>query len=170
MNVLLIILLVICVITDIRERKIYNVVLLPFLVTSWLIHTIVAGLPGLSETLLGTATGFGILLIPYLLGGMGAGDVKLLAVIGALKGTWFVLFAALNMAIAGGVMALIIIVCRKGIRKRIFHVASFFHSLRHGIGLPLISNPELLKTTYPYGIAIAIGAIIQVIRPGGFLL
>lgn len=169
-NVLLILLLFICVITDIRKRKIYNVVLFPFLLVSLVIHVTTTGLTGLAAALLGTAVGFGILLIPYLLGGMGAGDVKLLAVIGALKGMSFVLLAALNMALAGGIMALFIILFRKGLKKRLFHVASFIHGMRHGIMLPILADRESLKTTYPYGIAIAAGALFQVFRTGGFLL
>jgi prepilin peptidase CpaA len=169
-TILLLILLIICVITDVQKRKIYNSVLLPFLLTGWIIHTATAGLLGLSGTLLGTAVGLGILLIPYFLGGMGAGDVKLLAVIGALKGMSFVLLAALNMAFAGGIMALFIIIFQKGLKKRLFHVLSFLHGLRYGIRLPLIDDNGALKTTYPYGIAIAAGAIYQVFRSGGFPL
>jgi prepilin peptidase CpaA len=167
-NLLLIILLFICVITDIRKRKIYNSVLFPFLIAGLFIHTVTAGLTGLSGALLGLTVGFGILLIPYFLGGMGAGDVKLLAVIGALKGMSFVLFAALNMALAGGIMALLIIIFQKGTKKRVFHVLSFLHGLRHGTRLPLMADNGALKTTYPYGIAIAAGAIYQMFRSGGF--
>ncbi|HJV31580.1 MAG TPA: A24 family peptidase [Bacillales bacterium] len=167
-NVLLIILLIICVFTDLQKRKIYNSVLFPFLLTSFVLHTVMDGLSGLSGALIGTAVGFGILLIPYLLGGMGAGDVKLLAVIGALKGMTFVLWAALNMALAGGIMALLIILFQKGMKKRLFHALTFLHGLRHGIRLPLMAENGALKTTYPYGIAIAAGAIYQIARSGGF--
>jgi prepilin peptidase CpaA len=166
-NSLLIILLIICVITDVQKRKIYNSVLLPFLLAGLVIHTLLDGISGFSFALAGTGVGFGVLLIPYLLGGMGAGDVKLLAVIGALKGMSFVLMAALYMALAGGVMALVIILFQKGMKKRLFHIASFLHGMRHGIKVPLMSDSEVLKTTYPYGIAIAAGAIYQIFRSGG---
>jgi prepilin peptidase CpaA len=167
-NVLLIILLIICVITDIRKRKIYNSILLPFFIAGLVIHTATTGLSGLYGALLGVGVGFGILLLPYFLGGMGAGDVKLLAVIGALKGMYFVLLASLNMALVGGIMALFVILFQKGTKRRLFHIVSFFHGLRHGIRLPLMADRDALKTTYPYGIAIAAGAIYQVLRSGGF--
>jgi prepilin peptidase CpaA len=61
---------------------------------------------GLRSSMLGWLLGAAILLLPYLLGGIGAGDVKLLAAIGALKGPEFVLWAAVYTAFAGGVLAL----------------------------------------------------------------
>lgn len=157
------ILLIICVITDLKERKIYNKVLFPFLFIAWIFHSITAGWSGLTGALLGTAVGLGILLIPYLLGGMGAGDVKLLAVIGGLKGISFVLMASIYMALAGGFMAILFILYRKGFLKRLLYL---MHGLRHGMRLSLLEENESVKTTLPYGVAIAAGAIFQVYFPG----
>jgi prepilin peptidase CpaA len=61
--------------------------------------------PGAGYALAGTAVGFGVFLIFYLLGGMGGGDVKLMAGFGALLGTYGVLWAALLTAFAGGLIA-----------------------------------------------------------------
>lgn len=164
-------LLIICVITDLKERKIYNKVLLPFLVASWLIHVATGGIAGLGFTMAGTVTGFAILLIPYFMGGMGAGDVKLLAVIGALQGTLFVLTAAVYMALAGGILALIVLIFRKGAWDRLKQIGMFFGGLRSGMKMPLAMDKEGLQTTYPYGVAIAIGSIAAVIfQSGGGLL
>lgn len=167
-TLLLITLLAICVVTDIRKRKIYNAVLMPFLIAGFVMNMVTSGFPGLTGSILGGAAGFGILLIPYLLGGMGAGDVKLLAVIGAIKGLMFVLLAAVYMALAGGFIALLVILFKKGIRGRFYQLICFFHGLHNGIRLPVVPDKEGLKTTYPYGIAIAAGAIFQVLRAGGF--
>ncbi|WML57198.1 prepilin peptidase [Neobacillus sp. PS2-9] len=160
---LLIILLIICVITDLKESKIYNAVLFPFLIIAWVFHIITGGWHGLTEALLGTAVGLGILLIPYLLGGMGAGDVKLLAVIGGIKGISFVLMASIYMALAGGIMAILFLFYRKGLLKRVIYL---LHGLRHGIRLPLLEDSNSMKTTLPYGVAIAAGAIYQAYFPG----
>ncbi|WP_413302158.1 prepilin peptidase [Bacillus sp. 1P10SD] len=160
---LLIILLIICVITDLKERKIYNKVLFPFLIIAWIVHAITGGWHGLAEALLGTVVGLWILLIPYLLGGMGAGDVKLLAVIGGLKGISFVLMASIYMALAGGIMAILFIFYRKGFLKKILYL---MHGLRHGMRLSLLEENDSVKTTLPYGVAIAAGAIFQAYFPG----
>ena len=82
-------------------------------------HTVVAGLlAGLAIQILrrgwvrgplgwlaGTAAGFAIFLIFYLLGGMGGGDIKLMAAMGACLGTPQILTAALWTAIVGAVLA-----------------------------------------------------------------
>ncbi|WP_423407868.1 prepilin peptidase [Heyndrickxia sp. MSNUG] len=168
---LLMILLVICVITDVKERKIYNKVLLPFLLLALIIHLATGGFSGLGFTVAGTIVGFAVLLIPYFMGGMGAGDVKLLAVIGALKGTVFVLTAAVYMALAGGILALIVLFFRKGAWGRIRHIGMFFGGLRSGMRIPLLVDKEGLTATYPYGVAIAIGTIAAVaFQSGGGLL
>ena len=164
---LLMALIVICVITDLRERKIYNKVLLPFLLAGLVLNSVTEGISGLGFTLFGTAVGFSILLIPYLLGGMGAGDVKLLAVIGGLKGAVFVLTAAVYMALAGGILALIILFFRKGALNRLKQIGMFLGGLRSGMKVPLGLDKESLNTTYPYGVAIAIGAVAAIVFPNG---
>jgi prepilin peptidase CpaA len=167
-NLLLILLLSICVFTDLRERKIYNAVLLPFFCIGMIINILSSGLSGLEQSFLGMIVGLGILFVPYLLGGMGAGDVKLLAVIGAVKGMMFVLMAAFYMALAGGILALLVILFHKGIKTRLYQIVYFFHGLRHGLRFPILTDQESLKKTYPYGVAIAAGAVWQVFRSGGF--
>lgn len=164
---LLIALIVICVITDLRERKIYNKVLFPFLLAGLVLHSVFDGIQGIGFSLAGTAVGFSILLIPYLLGGMGAGDVKLLAVVGGLKGVVFVLTAAVYMAFAGGIMALIILFFRKGALNRLRQIGMFLGGLRSGMKVPLGLDKEALNTTYPYGVAIAIGALAAIVFPSG---
>jgi len=66
-----------------------------------------SGWPGVLTALAGTVVGFAVFLIFYLLGGMGGGDVKLMAGFGALLGTGRLLEAALWTAGIGGIMALV---------------------------------------------------------------
>lgn len=164
---LLIALIVICVVTDLRERKIYNKVLFPFFLAGLVLNLTADGIPGLGFALAGTAVGFSILLIPYLLGGMGAGDVKLLAVVGGLKGAVFVLTAAVYMALAGGIMALIILFFRRGAISRLKQIGMILGGLRSGLKVPLALDKEAMNTTYPYGVAIAIGALAAILFPAG---
>ena len=71
------------------------------------------GFEGLKLSFLGFLAGLGILIIPYLFGGMGAGDVKLLAFVGAAKGVTFVVNSAIYMAFVGGVISLVILILNK---------------------------------------------------------
>lgn len=161
-NILLIILLIICVITDLKERKIYNKVLLPSFLIAITYHFYSGGWNGLTDSLLGAIVGLSILLIPYLMGGMGAGDVKLLAVIGAINGVGFVLMTALYMALAGGIIGIFILLFYKGFSNRIKGLIYFISCRLQGLKVPFSLEKEALSTTYPYGVAIAAGAIFEV--------
>jgi prepilin peptidase CpaA len=68
-----------------------------------------SGWPGVLTALAGTVVGFAVFLIFYLLGGMGGGDVKLMAGFGALLGAGRLLEAALWTAGVGGIMAVCIL-------------------------------------------------------------
>ena len=97
-KVLLVTLAVITLWTDGRQHKIYNKVLLPYFLVAFLIQPIIS--------LEGATLGFLFLLLPYLYGGIGAGDVKLLAVYGAFLGPHLIVTTFFYGAILGGLVAL----------------------------------------------------------------
>ncbi|MFC4737259.1 prepilin peptidase [Bacillus daqingensis] len=145
----LITMIVICVITDWRKRKIYNAVLAPALGAAFILHGAEAGAAGVGYSFLGLLAGMGLLLIPYLMKGIGAGDVKMLGVIGALMGPGFVFSAFLYTALIGGVIAAAVILIR-------------YRRVRRGQDI----------TAYraiPYGIPIALGAACALVIGGGVL-
>jgi prepilin peptidase CpaA len=162
LNGVLLTVLVISVVTDIKERKIYNKVLFPALLAAFAIQTVEGGLYGTLTAVSGLAVGMAILLIPYLMGGMGAGDVKLLGLVGACKGVGFVLAASVYMALAGVVLSLIVLLCRKGALHRLKWTAIVFCSFHFGIRLPLFADRKAAwSSTAPYGVAISAGAAIN---------
>jgi len=159
----------IAVFTDWREHKIYNKLLVPSFFTALLFHTFQGGISGLTSSLLGAALGFVLLLLPYLMGGMGAGDVKLLAVIGAFGGALLVLTSFLYGAIIGGLISAFLLARRKALGNTLKHFLLF---------LPIIQKSDLSKDMndasqekFPYGIAIALGTLIALFLPlgGGWL-
>jgi prepilin peptidase CpaA len=150
--------LVISVITDLRNRKIYNIVVFPGIVVAFVFQICFAGTSGALEALTGFAVGLGLLLIPYLLGGMGAGDVKLLAMIGAFKGTVFVLVAAAYMAVIGAVLAVLFLVCAKDSINRLKLLAFLIYGLKNGVIVPIDYRGTFPSEATPYGVAIAGGA------------
>ncbi|MGP4079834.1 A24 family peptidase [Pseudalkalibacillus sp. R45] len=167
-DIVLLIILIICVITDIRKRLIYNKVIFPALILSFILHLIVNGWSGLVTSLLGFLLGFGILLIPYFMGGMGPGDVKLLALIGALKGPAFVLNTSIYMALLGGLLALGIIIFSGGAFKRLKYYFHWLYAKKNGLKVPLALTKDSMKATYPYGVAIAGGAILSFVGKAWF--
>lgn len=93
------------VVEDLSRRQISNWTSGGALLSGLILHLALKGWPGLWHSLLGAAIGFGVFLIFYLLGGMGGGDVKLMAGFGALLGDKRIMPAALMAAIMGGLMA-----------------------------------------------------------------
>ncbi|MDF2947792.1 MAG: prepilin peptidase [Bacillales bacterium] len=160
LDILLFTVLIICIITDIKVRKIYNKVILPSLLISITIHLFNSGLLGLIDSLKGVLVGLGVLILPYFLGGMGAGDVKLLALIGAIKGSGFVLVTSIYMALFGGLMAIAFLLFQKGVFQKLKIIIYSICGVRFGIKIPLAISKER-KATLPYGVAIAAGAFMS---------
>jgi len=70
-------------VSDLRTRRLPNWLTVPAFAAGLLAHTVVNGFAGLGFALLGFATGFGLLLVLWLIGGGGGGDVKLMGALGA---------------------------------------------------------------------------------------
>src|ERR1700722_6624762 len=75
--------LVVAAVIDGWMLKVPNWITIPMIIAGWAFNIYTGGWAGLAWSLLGTAVGLGLLLPLYAIGGMGAGDVKLLAGIGA---------------------------------------------------------------------------------------
>ncbi len=162
LDYLLIIMVGVCLYTDIKEQKIYNKVLLPALVIGLAGNMLLYGLPGLKNSFLGLLAGMGLLLLPFLLGGMGAGDVKLLGVIGVIQGPAFVFQAFLLTAVVGGFIALILLARRKLMGETLRRLGTAFVSLflmiPRGAVFEGLQSPQAIA--FPYGIAISIGTML----------
>src|SRR5271165_2501823 len=95
------------VVEDVARRRISNWIPCAAFAGGIGLQTWLHGWYGLGSALIGTLAGFGVFLLFYLLGGMGGGDIKLMAGFGALLGGWKVLEAALWTAGCGGVFAVL---------------------------------------------------------------
>lgn len=163
MDGILLITVALCLITDIREQKIYNKVLLPALVTGLAANVILHGLPGLLSSIQGLLLGMGLLILPFFAGGIGAGDVKLMGVVGVLKGPAFVFQAFLLTAIAGGVIALILLAKNRVMGETLRRMGTAFLSLLlmvpRGAVLEGLHQSRVM-VAFPYGIAISVGTLL----------
>ncbi|MRG85808.1 A24 family peptidase [Salinibacillus xinjiangensis] len=154
-QIILTIVLVISLITDIKDRKILNIVTLPTIFFAFIYHFIMSGFDGLLFSASGFFVGLGLLLIPFMLGGMGAGDVKLMAAIGALQGMQFVFYAFIYTALIGGIIAVVLLLKRKELFQS-FQRILFATKLKTLEGL----QKDDLHHAFPYGIAIVFGTFI----------
>ena len=160
---------------DLTRKKIPNFLTFPIMLWGLLAHTITGGAEGFLFSVYGLLLGLAIFFIPFMLGGMGGGDVKLLGAIGAIKGLQFVFYAAVFTAFCGGILAVIYLIYNRQLLRILKKILAF-------VAVPLLTllyfrfrNPYLNqlslllssaethseeKVYLPYGVAIAAGTII----------
>jgi len=109
----LFILLACAVATDISSRRIPNLLLVPALSIALILHTMSNGVDGLMTAAAGLTLGLAMLSPLYATGGMAAGDVKLLGVVGSFLGPWGAVVAGLATMMAGGAFGLAVIVWQR---------------------------------------------------------
>jgi prepilin peptidase CpaA len=90
----------VCLVMDVRSRRIPNWLTVPALGLGLLAHTAAGGWQGLQFSILGFATGFAILFVLWLFGGGGGGDVKMMSALGAWLGVTLTVEAFLASAVA----------------------------------------------------------------------
>ncbi|MBI2823561.1 MAG: prepilin peptidase [Planctomycetia bacterium] len=166
-------LLVVAAVIDGWKLKVPNALTFPMILAGWAYSGIAFGWEGALYSLLGTAVGLALLLPAYAIGGMGSGDVKLLAGVGAWVWATNTFYAFCATAVVGGVIAVLMVLVRRGWGK---HQAQFwliFHEIF------TVRDPNRLATIaaerkptmmlLPYGIPIAIGTILYFVWEGMLL-
>ena len=143
------------VVTDLRARRISNRTTYPAMLAGLAANTAFGGWEGLSASGMGLLVGLGIMLIPFVMGAMGAGDVKLMAAIGALKGPHFVLTVAVYAALAGGLLAIFYL-----LRER--RVGATLRYLSIG-WVSALGSKGAKAGSIPYAPAIAAGAFLALL-------
>ena len=121
-------------------------------------HFWLDGFAGLGMAALGLTVGFSLLIIPYAMGGMGAGDVKCLAALGALLGPAAIFQVFLYMGLAGGVLAILHYLLESNLREEIV-------AWGKRIGMSIcVRDPRMMaparsgaKLRFPYAAAIIFG-------------
>jgi prepilin peptidase CpaA len=145
---------------DVRTRRIPNWLSGAGLGLGLLLHLSLGGLRSMAGAALAALIAGSIFLVFYLAGGMGAGDVKLMAGVCCLAGAGCVASLLVGTAVLGGVFALVVAVLRRRLKPTLANVGRLL--LYHGAaGLrphPELNflNPQTLRL--PYGLAIAAGA------------
>ena len=153
--------LMLAAINDLRVNKIPNLLTYPAMVTALAYHGLSSGLEGFLFSIEGLGVGLAILILPFLMGGMGAADAKLMGAVGAMLGPQGVFIAFLFTALFGGMYGLALLLARpeyiKGWIKRWGTMLSTFLFIRQFIYVPPARNKAKLKLCY--GFAIAVGTM-----------
>jgi prepilin peptidase CpaA len=152
--------------TDLKSRRIPNVLTFGASVGALAFHAITMGWAGLGESAAGWLVGLALFLPFFVLRGIGGGDVKLVAALGAWVGPGQALWLGLWSAIAGGPLALLVALSRGYTRQAIRNVWSLLtfwrvQGLRPHPGLTLDApgSPRL-----PYALPITVGLIVTLWR------
>ena len=168
-------LLIAAVVTDLRSRRVPNRLVLSGIGLAVATHVVAfgTGAPALAgpawwSPLAGLATGFALLMPLHLLRATGAGDVKLMAMVGAFIGASATVSATLYTLLAGGALSLLFMLGRGVAAQTIANVRFMLTDLAHraqsGGGIRLAP----LQTTaarLPYAVAIALGTGAALLWP-----
>lgn len=168
-------LLAIAVASDLRARRVPNWVVASGLVLAALMHAlalVIDATPLAGNSLFAPVGGLivgGALLLPlYLLRACGAGDVKLLAMVGTFVGPSLALNAALYTLVAGGVLSLALMLTR-GVAAQTWRNLRLLltpsHSRAFAVTGPRANPLQATALRLPYAVAIAFGAIAALARP-----
>lgn len=150
-------------VTDLRFQKIPNAItftgclagiFLTASISESVMQSIVLySLPGIALALL-------LFLPVHALARFGAGDVKLLAMVGAFIGPFGVLWASAFTLIAGGVLAVVWVLVALGPREFVYKAIGLFSLLQvNGSGSLKSSTGSVMKEDMPYAAAIGVGSV-----------
>lgn len=165
-NVLKLVLLSIVLVAgtyDFRFRKIPNWLNLSGIVLGFGVNTLLFAGHGLEAAGLGLLCALAVYIPLYLIRGMGAGDVKLMAAVGAIAGPQNWLWIFLATAISGGVVSLVVIAVKKRWSRTIVNLGVILPELLH-MRLPSSNEPRLDvrhpdALRLPHAVSIAVGSV-----------
>ena len=160
---ILLIALAACV-TDLRSRRIPNVLTFGAAIAGIAFHAIAPGGEGLGVALLGWAIGIAVFFVPFALGGLGGGDVKLLGALGAWFGPAGTVWLALYTGVAGGLMAIVVSIASGYGRQALSNIYLLLAHWRvSGLrALPEISLATSKGPKLAYALPIFAGTVVAV--------
>jgi prepilin peptidase CpaA len=157
-TVLLMGLLGVAVVSDLLRHRIPNMLVLLGLALGLVGQMYSGGVSGLGDSLLSILICFGLFLPMYALGGMAAGDVKLMAMVGSFLPFHYALWAAMFSLIAGGVCGFLIVL----VRGQLFQTLGRYWLILRAQVYFAPTSDEVAGKPFPYTIAILIGTLNSV--------
>lgn len=153
----LVLILLVTAVIDIYHRRIPNRITYSSMILFLCTYTLIGGWNGLFFSMGGLVFGFTVFIIPYSLGGMGAGDVKLMAAVGAALGFGQTFVVLLFTGACGCLLALAQVIHRRTFRqtmKKIFLMVLLL--VAHNDGSLLKNDKTTMNQDgIPFGLAIA---------------
>jgi prepilin peptidase CpaA len=162
-DIFLVLLLGLAAAFDLKERRIPNWLVLIAALGGLLLH-FTSGVSQFLNSLSGLGLGIGMLFIPFALGWLGAGDVKLVGALGAVLGAQWIPRVLFYSILAGGLLALLSL-ATKGIQWSLLKdtwldVRLFVVSRGTAVPISITEREAKGVHTIPYGVAIGIGTLL----------
>ena len=163
----------IAAVTDVWKFRVHNLLTLPLLLTGLIYNTVVGGMSeigwagGLLNSVFGVLCGSGVLLLLYLMGGMGAGDVKLMAGVGAWLALPLTLYVFIASVLVAAVYAVVLVVANGRIRETWLNFQIIWHRVC-AIGRHLgaddrveqeVNRGDRRRRVVPFAAMIAVGLV-----------
>jgi len=162
-SLLLFVVVLICLYTDLTARKIYNPVVVAGMLGAVVLNIIRLGFfEGVLFASAGLLAGLALLIVPFICGVLGAGDVKMLGMIGAFTGPELAVQVLLASALAGGSYALVVLLIGKRPLWRLKKTLTglfFFAVTRSPLYLKTLEDKKSTADAIPYGAALAAGVL-----------
>ena len=157
--------LIVAAVNDLRFQKIPNLLTYPTMAIAFAYHGVTNGLDGLVFTAEGLGLGIAVFILPYLFGGVGAGDAKLMGAVGAITGPRGVIVAFLCAAIVGGVYAVTLLSVNRQYLKGFVarHATTLKTFVFTGQFIPIPATEDEDKPKLCYGVAIALGTLFSIL-------
>ncbi|HLH29824.1 MAG TPA: A24 family peptidase [Terriglobia bacterium] len=152
--------------SDIRTRHIPNWIPVSGAVLGLVLHTWQGGVLGAFDCIVGAAVGLGIFLPFYILGGMGAGDVKLFSAVGALAGPQALVLVFVLTGLLGGIAALIVAIYNGRLRETLQQTSELMVDvgrMRWSEAREATTAAGARALRLPYGAVIAGGTLLSLL-------
>jgi prepilin peptidase CpaA len=153
---------------DWNTRRIPNVLTFPLALLALVLNGILGGGAGLAGSAAGLVFGLAFFLFLMTLGAMGAGDVKLMAALGALLGVVHIFWIGLFTGAMGGVLVVFYSLGQRSLPRLLHRTATLFQTMVLTGRLPKADELSAKREDYmPYALAIALGVVAQYLYRGG---
>jgi prepilin peptidase CpaA len=161
LQLMLVPLLLIAAATDIRFGKIPNWLIMGGMAIGFFGHASISGISGMLFSLKGLGSGLALFLGLYLIGGMGAGDVKLLAAVGSFIGAEGIVSAGIMAMLLGGLYAMAMMIAHGGMRASLKEIATMLKSCILMPGALEAFKPAKAQPQLRYALVIGLGTLMS---------
>jgi prepilin peptidase CpaA len=158
-------------VTDVRAFRVPNAITYPFVLAGLAYHTLIPEAGGPLMSLMGMMVGFSVLLFLHILGAVGAGDVKLMAGVGAWLGAFSAIYVFAVAAAATAVYSVVVLVMRQGLFGivvttyiQMMQIGTMFKHLGEEERVEaIVKQDDCRKRLVPFAAMVALGGIVMLV-------